>query len=300
MQKQLTTTLILLVFSSLFLILSLLAYGSTSNAVSDRLTNLHPQSAPLYMPSSDSSSEITVATDVYSNSLVTNPPSYIIQENTQLAEEPNKVVYITIDDGPTPSTTPLYLEALKADNVKATFFMIGSKMKNNSALVRDIASEQHVIGNHSYTHNYDSIYKSVYSLEAEITKTQEVISQLAGIQPKIFRAPGGSTKLLRSRGLAAKIHELGYSFFDWNVSAADTDPHGITKAEVIYNIETYSKHLNKVIVLMHDNGRKASPEALPELIQWFKENGYEFRTLNQDIKPIYLNQKIISELRVKG
>ena len=303
MRKLLTTTLILSVFSSLLLILSLLTYNSTSNAVSNRLVKLPPQSPTIYIPISGSpnnSSKSTVTIDVYSNSIVANPPSYIIQEDTQLAEEPKKIVYVTIDDGPTPSTTPLYLEALKANNIEATFFMIGSRMKTHPDLVKEIKDEGHIVGNHSYTHNYASVYRSVYTLEDEITKNQEVIYQLAGNQPKIFRAPGGSTKLLKTLGLAGKIHQLGYSLFDWNVSAADTDPHGITREEVIDNIKTYSKNLNRVIVLMHDNGRKASPEALPELIRWFKDNGYEFRTLNENTEPIYLNRKISSELRVQG
>lgn len=205
----------------------------------------------------------------------------------------SKVVYITIDDGPDPYSTPEYIETLDKSGVKATFFMIGSKMKIYPDLVRQIDLNGHAIGNHSYSHNYSTLYQTSEKFKEEIVAAEDVIYSITGKKSKIFRAPGGSTKM-HDIELENVLSELGCSIFDWNVSAADTDPHGITKNQVIYNIKHESRGLKTVIILMHDNSkRKASLEALPEVIEWFKEKGYIFKTLDETSPSMRLKRKVI-------
>ncbi len=231
----------------------------------------------------------SVYSGVYNNS---SPVSTAPPNRDNYAREPDKVVYITIDDGPDPQSTPAYLNILKQHNVKATFFMTGSKMEKNSRLVLDMYLQGHSLGNHTYTHDYSTVFKDTDSFALEVSKTEEVIYSITGTRPGIFRVPGGSQNLCRDEGFVRKLWELEYSFFDWNVSAADTDPKGITKEQVIDNIKRGSAGRKKIVVLMHDNpGRTASLEALPELIEWFKENGYEFGTLNKSIRPVYLTEE---------
>lgn len=285
-------------FSTILMIFSLVLYSSTFCSSGNRLDRVnsyvpHPSSPAGEEEESDISTADSVYKNVYTpNSLLSSMDFFNFPfGNTTFAKEPDKVVYITIDDGPDPISTPKYLNVLRENHVKATFFMTGAKMEKHPDIVREIASEGHAIGNHSYTHNYGSLYKDTESLTAEITKTEDTIYSITGKRPKIFRAPGGSQNLFSRQGFADKVTELGYAFYDWNVSAADTDPNGITRKQVIDNIERESRAQKKVISLMHDNPyRSASVEALPELIAWFKENGYQFGTLNQSIEPIHLGE----------
>ena len=275
--KKLIAITTLSVFSTVFLIFSIFVFSATTNSSPSRFLKLSPISVEAISDSQDDSITSEVYSSTPSISEIPVTPSYTV--------EPDKVVYITIDDGPNPITSPLYIEALKAANVKATFFMIGKQMNEYPDIVREMVSGGNVIGNHSYSHNYSSVYRSVYSLDAEITKTNDIINEIVGKQPKIFRAPGGSLNLIKRDGLEEEISKLGYVYFDWNVSAADTDRNYNSKEKVISNMKTQSKGRKRVVALMHDNGRKASVEALPEIIQWFKDNGYEFGTLNENIRP---------------
>ena len=293
--KKLLVALILV--SSTLMILSLLVHSTTSNVIENRLdkpnNNLSMSPSNLEDTEEQDTSVSESVYDISSNSSypvsILNPTDSALSDK-QFIEEPDKVVYLTIDDGPNPNSTPQYLEVLREYNVKATFFMIGMTMEKNPQLVKDIFSEGHAIGNHSYTHNYGSLYSNAENLQAEIIKTEDIIFSITSTRPKIFRAPGGSLRM-RKTELLEKLDELGYVYFDWNASSADTDPNGVTKKDVIYNIKRESRGVKKVITLMHDNHRrKASLEALPDLIEWFKVNGYEFRTLNQNVRPLHFTR----------
>ena len=71
-----------------------------------------------------------------------------------------KVAYLTFDDGPSKNITPLILDALREQDVKATFFVLGSRVKSNPDLIKREYNEGHYIANHGYTHEYSKIYSS--------------------------------------------------------------------------------------------------------------------------------------------
>ena len=298
--KKLLIALILV--SSTLMILSLFVHSTTSNVIEKRIGK--PINKSPILPSNLKENEkkyLSVSESVYDTSSSSSYPVSILNATNSrpsdklFLKEPDKVVYLTIDDGPDPNSTPKFLEVLQEHDIKATFFMIGATMEKNPQLVKDIFSQGHAIGNHSYTHNYGSLYKDTESLAEEINKTEDIIFSITGTRPKIFRAPGGSQRM-RKTELVNKLDELGYAYFDWNASSADTDPNGVTKKDVIDNIKHDSSGVKKVITLMHDNHRrKASLEALPELIEWFKENGYEFRTLNENVEPFHFKTIHIKE-----
>lgn len=294
MKKYAITSLIL---SFVILTFSIIAFSSTSNNVSSRLSRLTPVNETTLL--SDSEIELEETLSPVTNETVTesvynqtpssvNADSYSLQTPNSNIIEPEKIVYITIDDGPDPISTPAFLKVLKENNIKATFFMVGSTIEKHPDLVKEIDLEGHSIGNHSYTHNYSLLYKNAENFTDEIIKTEDLIYSLTGKRVKIFRAPGGSPNIHKNE-LVNKLYELGYTFFDWNVTAADTSPGKVTKEIVLDNIIRQSRHIKRIIVLMHDNHKRpASLEALPEIIKWYKENGYEFGTLSPNIKPIHL------------
>lgn len=280
------------------LLFSLFIYSSTYNTFTqNRLIRLGDHQAVQTQPGNSSDDEVTegVYGEFFDDEIENIPsvkPFITPLTQNEISKDSSKIVYLTIDDGPAPGSTANYLRILRENEAKATFFMIGSRMERYPELVKQIDSDGHAIGNHSYSHNYSILYKNTENFTKEILKSEDIIFSITGKRPKIFRAPGGSTKI-RDIGIDTKLTELGYAVFDWNVSAADTDPSGVTKSEVVYNIEHESRGLKRVIVLMHDNpSRKASQEALPEVIKWFKQKGYEFKTLDENTPSIRLKRRI--------
>ena len=100
-------------------------------------------------------------------------------------------VYLTFDDGPDDKITPQILDILKAEGVKATFYVCGNMVEANPEVLKRIFNEGHAIGNHSYNHRYDELYKSPWSFMEQIIKTDTAIKDVIGVRPFIIRAPGG-------------------------------------------------------------------------------------------------------------
>lgn len=103
-----------------------------------------------------------------------------------------KVIYLTFDDGPITPVTDKILDILKEKRVKATFFVIGKKVKIKEQLIKRIYDEGNGIGLHSYTHDYSKIYCSHKAFIEEMDKSSDEIYDVIGIHPKIIRFPTGS------------------------------------------------------------------------------------------------------------
>lgn len=106
----------------------------------------------------------------------------------------SKVAYLTFDDGPSQAVTPLILDVLKEENIKATFFVLGINVKNNPDILKRTYLEGHYIANHGYSHNYSKIYASKEKVLEEYNKTEKVIKKAIGnndYSSYLFRFPGG-------------------------------------------------------------------------------------------------------------
>ena len=101
-------------------------------------------------------------------------------------------VALTFDDGPDPSTTPVLLQLLKDYGVTATFFVIGQRVQANPRLIQAILQNGHLLGNHSFSHDFLVMFKGYRQIEEEVTATQRLIRQF-GVTPLIFRPPAGIT-----------------------------------------------------------------------------------------------------------
>lgn len=186
-----------------------------------------------------------------------------------------KQVALTFDDVPDPRFTPQILEALSKQGVRATFFVVGHRVKKHPDLLRRIHNEGHVIGNHSYSHPQFS-NKSVIQFQKEIQRTEDIIAELIGYRPRLIRPPYGEINENQVRW--AKQH--GYKLVNWNVDSLDWK--GINKEKVKKNV------LNAAgpgsIILMHGGGGTGSNlagsiEALPDIIHELQAKGYQFVTL---------------------
>lgn len=203
-----------------------------------------------------------------------------------------KIAYLTFDDGPSVNTDRI-LDILKSNDIKATFFVNGNENMLDS--YRKIIQEGHVIGNHTYSHDYKKLYSSVYDFISDFGKLNDLLAKIDGYKTDIFRFPGGSTNGEAKRYGGSKImsrikdamSEKGYTYFDWNVSSADSDPGpmGKDKDVLVKNVLNGAKGRHSAIVLMHDRAdRNATVEALPEIIDGLKKQGFEFKSLTKDVK----------------
>lgn len=194
-----------------------------------------------------------------------------------LAEE-GKTVYLTFDDGPSDRVTPVILDILKEEGVKATFFIIGQQAATRKTIIKREIEEGHAVGVHSYSHRYDEIYRSPENLLKDIDKCNEVIKSITGKYSDIYRFPGGSFNLSDNLKRAVTAHGLRYT--DWNASVMDADLNGANPDELFNAAIATSKNLNKVVLLAHDSTtRTPTAKALKNIIQYFKIQGFAFKTL---------------------
>ncbi len=195
----------------------------------------------------------------------------------------NKVAYLTFDDGPTANVTPKILDVLKEKDVKATFFVLGKMMLANPDVAQRAVSEGHIIANHSFSHDYNTVYSTAESFAEEIKRAEEIIINTVGEEgyTKVFRFPGGSFN--KDAKFKEKLNDIGYVYVDWNALNGDAEGHNVSVSRQIQNITETTRGKNSVVVLMHDAATKqTTADALGTIIDVLRENGYTFKTLQRD------------------
>ncbi|MBR4904623.1 MAG: polysaccharide deacetylase [Selenomonadaceae bacterium] len=186
-------------------------------------------------------------------------------------------VYLTFDDGPDNKITPQILDILKAEGVKATFYVCGNMVETYPEVLKRIFDEGHAIGNHSYNHRYDQIYASPWSFMEQVIQTDTAIKNVIGVRPFIIRAPGGVGMF--SANYWTMIEDCGYVEHDWNALTEDATPSRPNASTQINNVLKYlgDNPPESVIILMHSNSDKTETvKALPELIHFLRDWGYKF------------------------
>ncbi len=183
-----------------------------------------------------------------------------------------KVIALTVDDGPWPETTEQMLDIFKENDIKATFFWIGKSLETSPDIARRVVAQGHAIGNHTWHHPYDAM--DAATAASEIDRTAKLIYETTGVKTTYFRPPGG----VLTNGLAKYAKEQNYSVVMWSVTSADTDPRAQPSA-FVENVLKGAKP--GAIVLMHDGGgdRSRTVKALPEMIAGLKKEGYRFVTI---------------------
>ena len=205
-------------------------------------------------------------------------------ENIYQAQE-TKRVFLTFDDGPTQAVTPYILDLLKQENIKATFFVLGNRVKANPELIQREYEEGHYIANHGYTHKYSQIYQNNQTVLDEYNYTEQCIQealQNPNYHSKVFRFPGGSVGgYYNSIKKKAKqyLRDNGIVSLDWNSLSKDAE--GVnTKEALLQNVIDTIGQKESVVILMHDAADKIlTYETLPDIIQYLRDNGYEFKNL---------------------
>lgn len=199
-------------------------------------------------------------------------------------QEPSgKVAYLTFDDGPSANITPRILDILDEHNIKATFFMLGNMAESNPDLVKRVRANGHSIGNHSYSHNYNYIYAHSNNFLGEVYRTDEILKGILGssFNSKLFRFPGGSFESYKNQ-YKNDLKNIGFRYYDWNALNGDAEGNNIPASSLINRVKETTRGQKELIVLMHDSSSKATTaEALPQIIEYLKGQGYTFDKLSE-------------------
>lgn len=213
--------------------------------------------------------------------------NFSIPVKCQENNENQKVIYLTFDDGPAAKITENTLDILKKENVPATFFLIGEQIKGQENLIKRMYCEGHSLGLHSMTHKKGNLYCSNEQFLKEMLDTQKLIDCVVGIKPVILRFPFGCNNNYYkiNNSIIELLHENNLKIYDWNVDSGDGANHCAAPSTFIKNSKSDK---DRVILLMHCGYmNKNSVKALPQVIKYYKDNGYEFKAIDSDTPEEY-------------
>ncbi|MGV3659054.1 MAG: polysaccharide deacetylase family protein [Prosthecobacter sp.] len=176
--------------------------------------------------------------------------------------------HLTFDDGPHPRHTPALLDWLKANKIRATFFVLGSNVQRYPELARRIVQEGHQIGNHSWSHaNFGKL--SDAKARSEIRRTHDVIVKTCGRAPTVFRPPYG---ILNARQRAWIQREFGYRVVLWDI---DTEDWKLSSTSAIAGRITQGLRSDRQnVILAHDIHPRILP-ALKALLPRLRSDGFK-------------------------
>ena len=221
-----------------------------------------------------------------------------IPQLTELGKENIKNIYhsdtkrafLTFDDGPS-SITNTILDVLKQENVKATFFVLGSRVEVKTDVVKRIYDEGHYIANHGYSHVYENIYASPQAVLDEYNRCNDVVRNAIGVpeyNSHLFRFPGGLVggKYATIKSQANELLEQNnITHVDWNALNGDAETNNLTIDFELSRLQETIQNKNSIVILMHDApAKKVTAEALPQIISFLREQGYEFKNFYEIIK----------------
>lgn len=209
------------------------------------------------------------------------------------ASNNDKEIFLTFDDGPSENTREI-LKILKEEDVHATFFDIGSALKDNKEnqeLLKQEIDQGNAVAGHSFSHNYKILYPGnsvdVNKFMSELNETNEIMKSVLGknFNARVIRMPGGymSRRYYRDPNLKALDEAFAKDnivSIDWDAETGDATGRHYTVEQYVQNSAKNINNLNHVILLMHDAAaKKETVQALPAIIKFYKEHGYAFKVI---------------------
>lgn len=201
-----------------------------------------------------------------------------------------KIVFLTFDDGTSTTVTPEVLKVLDENDVKATFFLTGENIERGGKKAEDLIKQEfnsgHAIANHSYSHDYKILYPqrtlNLEAFKADFKKTDEILKDVLGpyFSTRVIRCPGGHMSWKGMEPLDSYLEENNMASIDWNALSGDAEGRKKSAQELVDHAIKTSEGKEIVVLLMHDTyGKEETAKALPQIIKYFKDNGYAFKTL---------------------
>ena len=195
-----------------------------------------------------------------------------------------KVVYLTIDDGPSKNTQAV-LDILDKYGCKATFFVTGID-PDHAYQIAEEYRRGHTVGMHTYTHDYAQVYASRDAYFADLDAIAAVVREQIGYVPCFVRFPGGSSNQISANyttgimsALVQDVQDAGYQYYDWNASTGDGSDH---TADELFAYACEFDDFENVVLLCHDSSTKQTTvEALPRIIEHYQALGYTFEAIDR-------------------
>lgn len=188
-------------------------------------------------------------------------------------------LYLTFDNGYENGYTVQILDVLKEKKVPATFFITGHYVKDQPELVKRMVNEGHIVGNHSWSHP-DMTVVSDQQIKQELEQVKREVASLTGQQDMHFlRPPRG---IFSDRTLAVSRQE-GYINVFWSVAYMDWVTNKQRGSQYAFDKVTQQLHPG-AIILLHSVS-KDNAEAMGQIIDYARQQGYEFKSLNSLIFP---------------
>jgi len=190
------------------------------------------------------------------------------------ADDRDKVLYLTFDDGPIPGLTPWVLEQLAAYDAKATFFCVGDNVRKQPGIFQDLLQQGHSVGNHTY-HHLDGWATENLPYFHDLRKCARLT------QSTLFRPPYGRLKPRQAQFLLRHYHIIM-----WDVLSADFDP-SVSPLQCSRNVIDCAGPGS--VIVFHDN-YKAEENlryALPSVLAHFSEQGYRFEAVRPELLSTY-------------
>jgi peptidoglycan/xylan/chitin deacetylase (PgdA/CDA1 family) len=212
-----------------------------------------------------------------------SPGSQLFGPTLIAGNDPNEVA-LTYDDGPNDIATDALLDLLARHNARATFFMIGSFVRQRPEIVRRVHAAGHLIGNHTQTHPWLS-FQSSRVIREEVRSCNQALEDTIGAPIHYLRPPHGARRPMVFRA----ARELGLKIVQWNAMGYDWQPIPPERiaANVNRGIERAQRHHTGANILLHDGhqqgigvDRSATVHATTQLLQSFAQKG--IRTVTVD------------------
>lgn len=188
------------------------------------------------------------------------------------ANEGNKVIYLTFDDGPIPIVTPWVLEVLNEFSAKASFFCIGENLKKHREIAQQIVAGGHALGNHTLHHvnGWETPFKT-YGKEVDETTN---LFKKQNLKTDLFRPPYGRMTSKQAEYVLNK----NYKIIMWDVLTKDYNTKLNPKILLQKSIEAT---VNGSIVVFHDSEKAFAnlKFILPRYLKHFADLGYQFKAL---------------------
>lgn len=198
-----------------------------------------------------------------------------------------KVVYLTFDDGPT-KYTPEILNILKKYNIRGTFFTTGTALENGGEEANRVLRQSYAygnsIGNHTYSHDYKTLYPNgildLNTFNSDLDRNLMLLKSVLGdnFNTNIVRCPGGFNSWNNMSPLKEHLSATNKASIDWNALTGDSSIQKNSVKDMVEQAKLTSEDKNLVVLLMHETN-KYTPEYLDEIIRYYHNEGYEFRTI---------------------
>lgn len=189
----------------------------------------------------------------------------------------DKVVFLTFDQGYEAGFTPRILDTLRAKGVRATFFLTGSYLRDEPDLVRRMASEGHLVGNHTRTHpSLPTLAGDVAAFTEEYRSVERAYREVTGASLARYERPPRGEYSERTLCMA---RALGYTSVTWSFAHRDWLLDDQPAVDVTYKRIVDGAHPG-AIMLLHSVS-ESNTIALPDVIDELRRRGYRFATLDE-------------------